>query len=171
MRKDIKRSGFTLIELLVVVLIIGILSAVALPQYQKAVDKARASEVVQIVATLQQAIEAWILEHPGESSNGDLLAQANEGSLAVNLPCQYTEGECVINKNIYHVEIFPAGHILDTTVYVFLDVNTYNWVTIAAQRNANGQWRHWCGYNDSQKRETAVCTGLAGYDANPGGDF
>ena len=50
------KKGFTLIELLVVVLIIGILSSVALPQYTKAVEKSRMTEAWSTLKTINDAL-------------------------------------------------------------------------------------------------------------------
>ena len=58
-----KRNGFTLIELLVVVLIIGILAAVALPQYQKAVRKSRMVAIRSIMSAVEKSMKVYLLEN------------------------------------------------------------------------------------------------------------
>ena len=78
------KKGFTLIELLIVVLIIGILSAVALPQYQTAVDKARYSIMMTSLRALKNAQNLYYL------ANGNYATDITELEDTLPAECKAT---------------------------------------------------------------------------------
>ena len=96
------KQAFTLIELLVVVLSIGILAAVALPQYQKAVDKARGSELFALVKNLKVQQEVFFL------ANGHYAADCEE--LGVDLPAGFeltkdSDPRYMLQKGAYSIHL------------------------------------------------------------------
>ncbi len=92
-----KNQGFTLLELLVVVLIIGILAAIALPQYKLAVTKSRYSTGMNFVKAIKEAEERYWMLNGRYTTKFDDLDIDCENKLG-NSSCKTQFGYFYLNK-------------------------------------------------------------------------
>ncbi len=106
-----KTNGFTLIELLVTVLIIGVLSAVALPQYQKAVRKAQSREILNSINALDKGLANYYLEHGNFSKQvGSTRTMIGAADLDIEIPeLKYSKYKTTDGQNPIAIEANKLG--------------------------------------------------------------
>lgn len=155
------KKAFTLIELLVVVLIIGILAAVALPQYQKAVTKSRFATIKHLTRSIAEAEEIYYL------TTGNYTTDI--GDLDIDVPA--TSSTISTGAGIY---FFPFGYCIleiaatQDLVYCILsnekntDTSLSNrmmsyWIGLRHSKNSPGKRACYAYGNDKNSIQDKVC--------------
>ena len=145
-------KGFALIELLVVVLIIGILAAIALPQYKMSVYSTRYTELITNVTKLQDAAERYYMvynKYPGSFN-----------VLDVEFPGTITYEENGDNLSYRYYNNFPnKGYNLHVNnCGSWYSVNEYNgYGIVSSSCNSVDAGKHYCVARADNKTAQKVC--------------
>ncbi len=146
-------KAFTLIELLVVVLIIGILAAVAVPQYQKAVYKSRTMEAITLLQALTSAREVYYL------SNGTYATDISQ--LDVDIPSGIIFNDQQEDSDKYKYRCMNQ--------YCAATTSNPNLPELAFYRADKNKGVRWCAITDAKNSVAkSVCQSLGQLDTQSG---
>jgi prepilin-type N-terminal cleavage/methylation domain-containing protein len=96
------KKGFTIVELIIVVIIVGIMASLGLTQYNKVVEKGRASEARMILGTLRSAQIANFYEAGSYATVANLGVGVNDGTCQsthyFSYTCSNSTGDCTATR-------------------------------------------------------------------------
>ena len=155
------KKGFTLLELLVVVLIIGILAGIALPQYEKAVEKAKASEALLVLKSLRDQQALCYLEkgegncdcETGCGEDDNLFTYANIFEIYADPECEDSVCGYATKDFTYSEdgsELYANRRTYGTKYYLFTSAN----------KNVDYAYNKFVCYNESDTKNYCKMIGF-----------
>ena len=143
----VKNQGFTLIELLIVVVILGVLAAVAIPQFTASTDDAKVAAIDSTLATTRTAIDMYFQDH-GEypAANGDGTNAADSAGAFTSQLTKFTDadGDVSDTKDATHIygpylkKVLPADPITATSTVEVISTGS---LSLAATAGDPGGWK------------------------------
>lgn len=152
-----KNAGFTLIELLVVVLIVGILAAIALPQYNVAVAKARYMQAMVLANALRQAQDIYYM------ANGKYSLDLT--NLDISVPtdgCEFVQNNGAISCKDFNCYVYDGWDAAESVGIAYCVLKTRGLYYLANPQDAQ---KRYCGaHTASADYDVAkkVCLSLGG---------
>lgn len=149
------KQGFTLIELLVVVLIIGVLAAMALPQYRVAVGMSRASTLYAFMRGVDQAQQAFYMANNRHATTFDVLS--------VGIPPGFTKAdEKTITKGRMRCHIMTAHGNAE------ISIKCTEGITGVVLEKYHNQNYYMCWASTNNELNKQICRSLSGKDEASG---
>lgn len=144
------QKGFTLIELMIVVAIIGILAAIAIPQYQNYIAKSQVSRAMGELGAIKTAVETCVNE--GKTA----VDACNLGMTASNILSGVKVADTAISAGGPNKAVLTETTAIQGT-FGEKAAATLSGRTLTWTRDANGSWS--CATTAAAKYAPAGCPG------------
>ena len=139
------QKGFTLIELMIVVAIIGILAAIAIPQYQNYVGRSNVAAAVQTLSSNKTGLENYVLDNgffpDGETAEKAATGSVEDGDYVAAVPDQTQSGLGIVPSTIGPIKLKTEAKGAGKMQIKFANGNPgVKDKIVQLSRDANGTW-------------------------------
>ncbi len=156
------KKGFTLTEILTVVVIIGVLTSIALPQYARSVERSRATEAMSVIKALNDSIYAFYADKE--------TCPARFSQLVVTLPSDATTGTTTVSTKNFQFKLNGADEEIPGTeckgVLATRTGSTYSykiWNPYTRGDTGKALALQCAPVNENDEKSKAVCESLGLY--------